>query len=186
LGTQPPTPSDPRVPQLATLLDARRRQPADGRERAAIEVIASALVSLPQPFDLDADPTHVTSSAIVTGPAGVLLLLHKRLGIWVQPGGHLAPGEDLAAGAVREATEETGLVLHHPAGGPQLVHVDVHPGGRGHVHLDLRWWLLSSGTPAPPAGESQEVRWYSWDEAVAVADPGLAGGLAALRGRLGS
>ena len=54
---------------------------------------------------------------------------------------------------------------------PQLVHVDVHPGGRGHTHLDLRY-LVEAGDsdPQPPEGESQEAAWFDWDAAVARAD----------------
>jgi len=148
-------------------------------------VFRAALARLARPFDEAAGPIHVTASAIVVGPQGVLLLRHRRLGIWVQPGGHLEPGEMPADAAAREAAEETGLALRHPAGGPALVHVDVHPGGRGHTHLDLRWLLLAEGTPRPPPGESQDVSWFSWDEALARADPGLAGALHALRPRSG-
>jgi hypothetical protein len=70
------------------------------------------------------------------------------------------------------------------AGVPALAHVDVHPGGRGHTHLDLRYVLQVDGDeePAPHAGESQEVRWFSWADALAIADPGLAGFLLAHRG----
>jgi 8-oxo-dGTP pyrophosphatase MutT (NUDIX family) len=176
---------DPRPAILDRLLAERGAHPADEREAGALARFVTELGRLSAPFDTDADPVHVTSSAIITGPGGVVLLRHKRLGIWVQPGGHLEPGEALEDGALREAREETGLVLAHPAGGPRMVHVDVHPGGRGHTHLDLRWWLLGSGFPAPPAGESQEVEWLGWDAAIARADPGLAGGLRALRTRLG-
>ncbi|MDP9441404.1 MAG: NUDIX hydrolase, partial [Actinomycetota bacterium] len=78
--------------------------------------------------------------------------------------------------------EETGLPLHDPAGGPQLVHVDVHPGPRGHTHLDVRYLALAPDLdPAPPPGESQQVRWFGWDEALAVADAGLVGALRHLR-----
>ena len=42
------------------------------------------------------------------------------------------------------------------------------------------------GEPQPPPGESQDVAWFGWDEAVARADPGLAGALAALRPIFGS
>jgi 8-oxo-dGTP pyrophosphatase MutT (NUDIX family) len=169
------------VAELGALLDGRARQPVDDREAASIAAFRDALARLEHPFDEEAGPTHVTSSAIVVGPRGVLLLRHRRLGIWLQPGGHLEPGEPLAAGAAREAAEETGLAVSGPAGGPRLVHVDVHQGGRGHTHLDLRWLLVADGPPRPPAGESQEVEWFAWDDAVARADPGLAGALRAVR-----
>ena len=172
---------DPRLPQLERLLAGRQQDPVDERERASLAAFRAALPELVRPFDADADPTHVTSSAIVVGPPGVLLLKHRLLGIWVQPGGHLKQGEDLAAGALREAVEETGLSPQHPPGGPRLVHVDVHAGGRGHTHLDLRWLLLADGEPRPPSGESQEVAWFAWPAAIARADAGLAGALTGLR-----
>lgn len=127
---------------------------------------------------------HVTASAIVTGPRGVVLHRHKRLGLWLQPGGHVDRGEGPADAAVREAREETGLIARHPADGARLVHVDVHEGGRGHTHLDLRYLLYADDAdPAPPPEESQAVRWFPWEEAIAVADPGLVGALQALRPR---
>jgi 8-oxo-dGTP pyrophosphatase MutT (NUDIX family) len=175
--------SDPRHGQLRALL--AQRAPVDQREADAIPRILTELERLPAPFDLDADPTHVTASAVVVGPRGTLLLLHKRIGLWVQPGGHLDPGEDLAAAALREAEEETGLTLAHPRGGPIVVNVDVHPGGRGHTHLDVRY-LLHAGAddPRPPPEESQQVAWFDWDAALAIADPALVGTLRALRPEL--
>jgi len=178
---EPDRTPDPRLAELAALLGERARQPVDDREAASIAAFRDALAHLDRPFDEGAATTHVTSSAIVVGPRGVLLHRHRRLGIWLQPGGHLEPGEPLAAGAAREAAEESGLAVSHPPGGPTLVHVDVHEGARGHTHLDLRWLLIADGPPRPPPGESQEVAWFPWDEACARADPGLAGALRALR-----
>ena len=123
--------------------------------------------------------THFTASAIVVGPLGSALHLHKRLRLWLQPGGHIENGEEPWEAAEREATEETGLDLSHPASGPVLAHVDVHPAG-GHLHLDLRYILIGRGEPRPAAGESRAVRWFSWPNAMAVAgDPGLVAALAA-------
>jgi 8-oxo-dGTP pyrophosphatase MutT (NUDIX family) len=156
-------------------------RPVDDREVRSQAEFMAALDRLERPCDEHADPTHVTASAIVTGRRGVVLHRHKRMGIWLQPGGHIEPGETPEDAALREVLEETGLALTHPPTGPRLVHVDVHAAPKGHTHLDLRY-LLEAGDadPAPPAGESQDVRWFSWDEAIAAADPGLVGALRAL------
>ena len=142
------------------------RVPADDREVDARRQFLDDLERLPSPFSEDADPTHVTASAIVVGPRGTVLHVHRRTGAWLQPGGHVEPGEAPWDAARRETMEETGLAVRHPERGPDLVHVDVHDAPRGHVHLDLRYLLLApDDDPAPEPGESQEVRWFSWEEA---------------------
>lgn len=151
------------------------------RERASKARILSELASLPRPFDRHASPVHVTASALVVGDRGTVLHLHKRLGLWLQPGGHIDPGERPWDAAVRETLEETGLLGRHPGGSPRLVHVDVHPAGE-HVHLDLRYLLeCDDREPAPAVGESPHVRWFTLAEAAAVADAGLVDAIARLQ-----
>jgi 8-oxo-dGTP pyrophosphatase MutT (NUDIX family) len=160
-------------------------QPVDNREATARWRVLAELERLPTPFLEDADPTHVTASGLVVGTRGIVLHLHRRLGVWIQPGGHVDPGETPWRAALRETIEETGLEVAEPSTGPELVHVDVHPAARGHTHLDLRYLLLGSDAdPRPPPGESQQVRWFGWSEATDIADEGLIGALRALRGRV--
>ncbi|HEX2851176.1 MAG TPA: NUDIX domain-containing protein [Acidimicrobiales bacterium] len=188
---------------IAGVIDHLRRavaakNPVDERERQSIARFLEETARLDRPFDRDADPTHVTGSAIVVGPRGVVLLRHKLLGFWLQPGGHVDNGETPWDAALREAREETGLDVRfatdHPytaagaagadAAGvatPVPVHVDVHPAAHGHTHLDLRYLLEADGEPAPPPGESQDVAWFGWDAAIDIADAGLAGALRGLR-----
>jgi 8-oxo-dGTP pyrophosphatase MutT (NUDIX family) len=163
------------------LAEVRARTPVDERERISIERFLREVVGLAEPFSEEADATHVTASALVVGPRGVVLHRHRVLGIWIQPGGHIDPGETPWDAALRETTEETGLTVVHHRGAPTLAHVDVHPGPRGHTHLDLRY-LLDGGDadPKPPPGESQEVGWFAWDEALAIAEPYMEGILRAL------
>ena len=150
---------------------------ATPRELSSRARFLAELDRLPDPFDRQADPVHVTGSAIVVGPRGTVLHWHKRVGGWMQPGGHVDAGETPWRAALREAEEETGLPMRHPEGGPRLVHLDVHPAGP-HVHLDLRYLLLGGDAePSPPPGESQQVRWFSFADAIAVADPALVDGL---------
>jgi 8-oxo-dGTP pyrophosphatase MutT (NUDIX family) len=174
---------NPLTEHVAEAVAARR--PVDAREARSRDRILVALGRLDDPFDQQADPTHLTGSAIVLGPSGVLLHLHKRLGMWLQPGGHIEPGETPWGAARREAAEETGLRFVAGSEPSLLVHVDVHDGGRGHTHLDLRYVLevVGDDTPQPPAGESQDVLWFGWDQAIEVADPGLAGLLRSEQGR---
>jgi 8-oxo-dGTP pyrophosphatase MutT (NUDIX family) len=149
-------------------------EPSSPREEAAKRRFLAELARLAAPCDEEADPTHVTASGIVVGRRGTVLHLHKRLGIWMQPGGHIDAGETPPEAARREATEELGLAVEHPAAGPLLLHVDVHDAALGHTHLDLRYLLLGADAdPLPPPGESPEARWFDWDEAVSMADPAL-------------
>ena len=162
------------------------RVPADERERRARTRILAELDRLRSPFSEEGGPTHITASAIVVGTKGTVLHVHRRTGAWLQPGGHLEPGETPADAAVRESVEETGLDVWHPASGPLLVHVDVHPAPRGHLHLDLRYVLHAPDTePSPAPGESPEARWFTFDEADAVADESLRNALRAVRTVLG-
>jgi 8-oxo-dGTP pyrophosphatase MutT (NUDIX family) len=182
-GSHPPPP-DPRITALRAAIAAH--VPGDAAEHRSCDQTLQALEVLASPFDQHADPTHVTGSAIVTDGAGqVVLHRHKRLGIWLQPGGHVDPGEQLAAAAVRETREETGLSARHPAGGPDLLHVDVHPGPRGHRHLDIRFLLVAEADQplAPADGESPEVAWFTLAAAHDVADASLAAAIAALERR---
>jgi len=54
------------------------------------------------------------------------------------------------------------------------VHVDVHAAAKGHEHLDVRFLLRADGEPSPPAGESQDVAWFDWPDAVEATDVALA------------
>ena len=157
-------------------------QPTTPREAAAKERFLNELSALPAPCDEHADPTHVTASGIVVGPRGTVLHLHKRLGIWMQPGGHIDAGETPDVAARRETMEELGLAVEHPASGPCLVNLDVHDAAFGHIHLDLRYLLIAGDDdPDPPPGESPDARWCSWEEAMAMADAALVDALPVAR-----
>lgn len=173
--------TDPEPRRQPLLAELRRRHAADEREERSRRLMIAVLEQVERPFDRDAQLTHVTASAVVVGPHGTLLHVHRRLGRWLQPGGHVDPGEEPAAAALRETHEETGVAARHPADGPALIHVDAHP-ALDHLHLDLRY-LLEAGDEEPHAGrgESPQVRWFTWEEAAGVADASLSAALRAAR-----
>ena len=153
-------------------------RPVGVRETASEQRFLAELDRLARPCDEDADPVHVTASAVIVGRRGTVLHLHRRLHKWMQPGGHVDPGESPPEAARRESLEETGLAAVHPPTGPRLVHIDVHEAALGHTHLDLRYLLLGpDDDPNPAPGESPECRWFEWDAARSVADESLQGAL---------
>ncbi|WP_282797994.1 NUDIX hydrolase [Streptomyces sp. CC224B] len=131
---------------------------------------------------------HVTASALVVDPSRgrVLLTLHKKLGMWLQMGGHCEPGDrTLADAALREATEESGVRgLTLLPGGP--VRLDRHPiPGPCTQHLDVQYAAV-----APPdavealSDESLDLRWFAYDEVAGVADASVVRLVEATRERL--
>lgn len=159
-----------------------RRPAVNEREAASITRFRVELNDRIEPCSETADTTHVTASAIVVGPRGVVLHKHKRLGIWLQPGGHIDDGESPGDAALRECLEETGLRAEHFSGSPKLVHLDTHDGPRGHYHLDLRFLLSApDDDPNPQVGESPDARWWSFDQLGTHQEPGISGIIDSLR-----
>ena len=154
--------------------------PGDEREAQSIRATLDRLDWPANPYDERLKDHHVTASAFVVSARGVILHRHKRLGIWVQPGGHIDYDESAPLAALRETYEETGLPVRHLEP-PLLFHVDVHPGPRGHTHYDLRYVLVSPPQePSPLAGESRQVYWFSFEGAQERCEKSLAPALAKL------
>jgi 8-oxo-dGTP pyrophosphatase MutT (NUDIX family) len=168
------------------LLDRLRgHQPEDADETAHLATIVAFVTTHADPFDRSIPHGHLTGSAFVLSSDGghVLLLHHRKLDRWLQPGGHADAGEsDGEKVALREAREETGIAalrLHPEA--PRPLDVDVHAipargSERAHLHLDLRYVVLAPKDAAllRSTKETNALRWFGWAE---IADLGLDVGL---------
>lgn len=115
------------------------------------------------------EPGHLTASALVLDATGehALLTLHPRVGRWLQLGGHCEPGDEtLAAAALREATEESGMRGLRIE--PTPIHLDVHPItcslGKPTRHFDVRY-LVRAPVDAQPvrSAESVDLQWWPLD-----------------------
>lgn len=126
---------------------------------------------------------HFTATIFVAHDGQTILHEHKRLGLWLPPGGHVDRDELPHEAALREAAEETGLtveLLQEPAGigSPTaqplpmpaqllLEDINVHTDGVGHQHIDFIYFgRAAERTVAPAEGERGAVhwRWFSPDQ----------------------
>jgi 8-oxo-dGTP pyrophosphatase MutT (NUDIX family) len=160
---------DPRA--AALLAELQAHVPADETERASLARLREFVATAPDPLSRTASTSHVTGSAVVASPDGraFLLVKHRRLGRWLQPGGHVDPEDaSVRAAALREAREETGAPDVEPVeegAGGGILDVDVHPipafeDRPAHVHYDVRY-LATSRSEAGP-GEVEEVTGVAW------------------------
>ena len=123
----------------------------------------------------DTYPGHITTSAIILTLDGreTLLIDHKTLKRWLQPGGHYEPAPHFWQSALREAEEETGLAhlslhpWHQGADEPFLIDSHEVPGKasrgeRSHVHHDLQFLFVAKPASALTAqlDEVSDVRWF--------------------------
>ena len=131
----------------------------------------------PAPVEAEHSGRHFTVAVFVVWRGKVLLHLHRKLGMWLPPGGHIEREELPDEAALREVLEETGLEvelvgerredvedpvqLRRPAG-VQLENI-----GPGHQHIDLIYFARPTGPTE--IGESfgeDKVGWYGpedWD-----------------------
>jgi 8-oxo-dGTP pyrophosphatase MutT (NUDIX family) len=119
---------------------------------------------------------HVTGSAWIVSAdrRSFLLTHHRKLGRWLQLGGHADGDPDPLRVALREAREESGLrelVPAHPAGEAMPLDVDVHliparEGEPAHLHHDVRYLFVAApGQTLVTSAESEALRWFPVDSA---------------------
>jgi len=132
---------------------------------------ASLLRNFTNCFSRSLNPGHITASAWIIDDEGTsaLLVHHKKLNKWLQPGGHADEGENVEAAALREATEETGLASIRLAN-RQIFDLDIHPipaygAVSSHFHYDIRFLFIADKLqPIMTSHESQDVKWFDFEQ----------------------
>ena len=137
------------LPLSAALEDYASRWPDD----AVTRQFADFLGHKPDAFERSQREGHFTGSSWLVSADGVRVLLmhHRKLGRWLQPGGHADGDRDLARVALREAEEESGL--HELVVEPVIFDLDRHwipERGQepGHWHYDVRYVVHARGSEA--------------------------------------
>lgn len=148
-------------------LALRQHQALSPADEATRRQFLALLAADARCFWRDCFPAHFTASAWLVSADGerALLLHHRKLGRWLQPGGHADGDSDLARVALREAAEETGLVgLSVDA---DVFDLDAHViPARGdepeHWHYDLRFAVRATASERFIANsESRDMTWRS-------------------------
>ncbi len=168
-------PTDPRV--AALLRDLESHEPSGREEAGSLAAMLDFVRGARDPMSREASTSHVTGSAVIVrrGGGAFLLIHHRKLERWLQPGGHVDPEDaSVLETALREAREETGASDVEAIPGEGILEVDVHPipardGRPGHIHYDVRYLCGS----AAEVGHGQEeevagVGWFTLDEALAI------------------
>ena len=100
---------------------------------------------------------HVTASCWILCPERdeVLLTHHRKLGIWIQLGGHLDVGEDVLDAALREAREESGI--------PDIHQIPENRKEAAHLHYDARFLFQAGSKNFQISSESLDLAWVPLD-----------------------
>lgn len=145
--------------------------PGCARDKENLRLILEFIAREPAAARRETAEGHLTASAWIVNRTGdrVLLLHHKKLNKWIQPGGHADGDWDLAYVAFREASEETGLSSIEIRA-EKIFDLDVHliPAYRGvaaHRHFDLRFVCIADDEePLVQNSESYALTWIELHE----------------------
>ncbi len=167
-------PQDDRRRPLEAALETYARHHAENAGQA--ERILHFIRTTPDCFERSHAEGHITGSAWLLNPQGtqVLLTLHRKLGRWLQPGGHADGDADTRRVALREAEEESGISGIRPLMA-EILDVDIHEiparpaaGEPAHLHYDIRYLLQAPHEGFRVSQESVALRWFGEDELMAL------------------
>lgn len=153
---------------LRLLLD--ELAPFDDREATYRDRLIALLDTTSEPFSrTQFRPGHVTAGGFVLAPdrSALLLVKHRKLGMWLQPGGHVEPFDESVIDTQRREIEEETLLSGLDWLG--VFDLDVHTFPRRdrdpeHEHFDVRSAFVSPTWAVAPGDGTDDVRWFPFEE----------------------
>jgi len=119
---------------------------------------------------------HFTATTFVVYKKKTLLHMHKKLNLWLPPGGHIDRDELPEQAAIREVKEETGLdvKLYNPdqsigiTSSEQLhrpMHILLEDINKFHQHIDLIYYATADTFDVQSAEEETDnLKWFDQEE----------------------
>ena len=157
---------------LGRIEDYALRHP---EELAVVERFRTFVRDHERCFERDCWAGHITGSAWLVNTAGthVLLTHHRKLGRWLQLGGHSDGEPDTLLAARREAEEESGLTVETLD--PRIFDLDVHeiPARKSdpaHFHYDVRFLFRAHSDAFRVSAESLDLAWVPVVELASYSD----------------
>ena len=141
-------------------------------EAATVDLFLALLAEGGEAFRRERLAGHFTASAWVVAADGARTLLthHRKLGLWLQPGGHADGDTELPRAALKEAEEETGLPgLRIESGVFDLDRhwIPEHKGVPAHWHYDVRYVARAGADEAFVVSEESHA--LAWREIAELA-----------------
>lgn len=157
-----------REPLLALL---GRYRPTEPHQQDAHARLLAFVREHPDCLSRDLAVGHITSSAWIENHDCTCALLthHRKLGKWLQLGGHVDGEPDVLKSAIREAQEESGIDTIEPVHS-EIFDLDIHEipaygGTPAHFHYDVRFWLRATqDVPYVVSEESIDLAWVTPSE----------------------
>lgn len=155
--------------QILLLLQAHRS--IDELEQSMLQDTIQFIEQHPDCFERSLLKGHVTGSAWILNREGThaLMMHHKKLDKWFQPGGHCDGDPDVMAVAAKEALEETGVTVEPVSMAVFDVDHHVIPENKEvprHIHYDIRFLYRADKTAdeLPSNPEAKFVRWIALED----------------------
>lgn len=121
----------------------------------------------------EGDDRDFVAGSFIVRDEEVLFLNHKKLDMWLMPGGHVEPGETPDEAAARETKEETGFEVEIigeerqfeadflAVDIPTPFNINLHEVEKGHWHCDFQYLVKIIGKVDEYEYDDEDIEWLT-------------------------